>query len=31
MVLFMAGLMLMLVTDKLLGLFMPSGRQEAAA
>ena len=31
MVLFMAGLILMLVTDKLLGLFIPSGRKEAAA
>lgn len=30
MVLFIAGLMLMLATDKLLGLFVPSGRQEAA-
>jgi exosortase B len=31
MVLFMAGLMLMLATDKLLGLFIPSGRKEATA
>ncbi|MBI3154208.1 MAG: exosortase B [Burkholderiales bacterium] len=31
MVLFMAGLTLMLMTDKLLGLFIPSGRKEAAA
>lgn len=31
MVLFMAGLILMLITDKLLGLFIPSGRKGAAA
>ena len=31
MVLFMAGLTLMLMTDKLLGLFIPSGRKGAAA
>lgn len=31
MVLFMAGLILMLMTDKLLGLFIPSGRKGAAA
>ena len=31
MILFIAGLMLMLATDKLLGLFMPDGRREVAA
>lgn len=31
MVLFIAGLMLMLATDKLLGVFMPGGRREVAA
>jgi exosortase B len=31
MVLFMVGLVLMLATDKLLGLFIPSGRKERAA
>jgi exosortase B len=31
MVLFMVGLILMLITDKLVGLFIPSGRKEATA
>lgn len=31
MVLFLAGLMLMLATDRLLGVFIPSGRKEVAA